>query len=332
MPNDSLISASQLGSKPLLISALDLDLDELLFSLEALPLYEEFAERFDEALQLLANGREMWRPHFAVKKSASDYDHATDAVDTCAIEPEEERSPELETWTIEAVAEVRRKLYNIEQWAVRYPEQGLAAAVRHAGVWEQRATDAQLVAAFGMARCCQAIEVLSRWLGGLENLLREASPYAFPRLALDHPEVYAELINDERLANPADEIEARERAAELLGRGRLALMLAALYQHPSIPSDVLRDISQRAVHGASQVAKRAAKRAGQKSGEARRSAVAERNGKICDKGRALMAQGYLAHEITSIIEGNAVAERLLAKQIRTILREGGVLPAEKKGK
>ncbi|UVL28737.1 hypothetical protein [Pseudomonas donghuensis] len=117
-----------------LMSPLNLDLDELELELEWLPLYGEFAERFTEAIDLVAAGIEMWSPH------------------------------ESEEWAVDAAAEINRKLYNIAQALDRSPALGLAWAVRNAGSWERRATDSQLVAALAMAYGCRAIHALRKWL------------------------------------------------------------------------------------------------------------------------------------------------------------------------
>ncbi|MCY1282001.1 hypothetical protein D9M69_377980 [compost metagenome] len=277
-----------------LVSALDLDPDELLLELEVLPLYEEFAERFDEALHLLTEGRSLWRPH--------------------GDQP----------WAIEAVAEVRRKLSNIEQYAERNPSSGLAWAVRSAAVWDARATDSQLVAAFVMARSCQAIEVLWDWMDGLESPWQGDTPGSFAALATDDPEGHALLIDEERRADPAGEIEACERAAELLGRARLALMLANLHQHPEIPGEVIARISQEAVSQFRQVV---ARKGGRESGKARQGDVVGRNAAIHARGQALLNAGRSPRDIAGMIaKDDAVGAGLTAKSIRKILRAGGVLP------
>lgn len=282
-----------------LINALEIDVEDLRLELETLPLYAEFAERFDEAIVLLCEGRSLWGSN--------------------ASEP----------WAIEAVAGVRRNLSAINRWAEADPSRGLAEAVRWNGVWESRATDAQLAAAVGMARVCQAVESLWRWMDSLEEPWREASPGAFPGLAEDCPDGYAELIEEERRADPVAETDARERAADLLGSGRLAMMLAVLYQHPDIPRSVLEDISRAAVHKARQTT---ASKGGKESGESRRGAASERDSAICAVGKALLEQGRPEREITGIVARRAEAQGLSTKRIRAVLREGGVLPSAKKGK
>ena len=70
---------------------------------------------------------------------------------------------------------------------------------------------------------------------------------------------------------------------------------------------------------------------GQNSGQSRRDDTAERDGKICDRGRQLLAANLAARSIASRIALEALAGGLGAKQIRTILRSGGVIdqPKEK---
>ncbi len=74
-----------------------------------------------------------------------------------------------------------------------------------------------------------------------------------------------------------------------------------------------------------------ARKGGQGSGESRRAAVCERDSAICAAGKALLEKGRLGREITGIVAGRAEGKGLSQKQIRAILRKGGVLPPGKKG-
>lgn len=282
-----------------LISPLNLDLDELLLELEWLPLYGEFSERFNEALDLVAAGIEMWRP------------------EEC-----EEWRPEQ--WAIEVAAEISRKLYNIEQAIDRSPSLGIAWAVRNAGSWEKRATDSQLVAAMAMAYGCRAIHILCTWQTRLADEWVEASERALVEdTRHNYPDIYADNINDCRLKDSIVEIEARESAADFLGRARTTMMIAELYQNPSIPSDALARISERAVRTSYAATGR---KAGESSGAARREKNTERDRAICHAGRKLLETGKQPSEISGIISGRPVAEGLGAKSVREVLRRGGILP------
>lgn len=75
-----------------------------------------------------------------------------------------------------------------------------------------------------------------------------------------------------------------------------------------------------------------ARKGGQESGESRRAAVSERDSAICAAGKALLEQGRPEREITGIVARRAEALGLSPKQIRDVLRKGGVLPPAKKGK
>ncbi|AIR88132.1 hypothetical protein [Pseudomonas cremoricolorata] len=281
-----------------LMSPLNLDLDELELELEWLPLYGEFAERFTEALDLVAAGIEMWRP------------------ESC-----EEWHPE--EWAIEATAEVSRKLYMIEQALHRYPALGIAWAVRNVGSWDKRATDSQLAAALAMAYGCRAINVLRAWLGQLANHVVEASGRAFvDDTMINYPSVYASIIDDYRTDDSVAEIEARESAADLLGRARNSLVFAELYRHPNIPVEALTRIGEQAVRNSRAVTGR---KAGERSGAARQESNAGRDRAICKAGRDLLSSGRSHSEISGIIAKRPVAEGLGSKSVREILRRGGVL-------
>lgn len=72
---------------------------------------------------------------------------------------------------------------------------------------------------------------------------------------------------------------------------------------------------------------------GVKSGESRRAENADRDRAICSAGKRLIAEGRTVRSLAGIISDTAAAEGLSAKQVRTILRVGGVVPtSSKKGK
>lgn len=72
---------------------------------------------------------------------------------------------------------------------------------------------------------------------------------------------------------------------------------------------------------------------GVKSGESRRAENAGRDRAICDAGRRLIEEGRAVRSLAGIISDTAAAGGLSVKQVRTILRAGGVVPASsKKGK
>ncbi|WP_028944624.1 hypothetical protein [Pseudomonas vranovensis] len=276
-----------------LMSPLNLDLDELELELEWLPLYGEFAERFTEAIDLVAAGIEMWSPH------------------------------ESEEWAVDAAAEINRKLYNIAQALDRSPALGLAWAVRNAGSWERRATDSQLVAALAMAYGCRAIHALRKWLTHLADDVVEAfGRVRVEDLRVNDPEVYATIVNDCRIECPIAEIEARQSAADLLGRARNSLIFAEFYRNPSIPPEAMARLNEQAVKKSRAATGR---KAGARSGAARQEKNAGRDREICDAGRKLLASGRAPSEISGIISRMEVSGSLGSKGVRDVLRKGLVL-------
>ncbi|MDG9884924.1 hypothetical protein N7650_18975 [Pseudomonas sp. GD04058] len=276
-----------------LISPLSLDLDALELELEWLPLYGEFAERFNEALDLVAAGIEMWRPH------------------------------ESEEWAIETAAEISRKLYNIGQALDRSPALGLAWAVRNAGSWERRATDSQLVAALAMAYGCRAIHAIRKWQAQLADDVMKAFGRALvDDLRVNDPGIYATIVNDCRIEDSIAEIEARESAADLLGRARNSIIFAELYRNPNISPEAMARLNEQAVKKSRAVTGR---KAGARSGTVRQEKNAGRDREICDAGRKLLASGRAPSEISGIISRMEVSGSLGPKGVRDVLRKGLVL-------
>ncbi|MCU1720907.1 hypothetical protein [Pseudomonas sp. 5P_5.1_Bac1] len=276
-----------------LISPLSLDLDALELELEWLPLYGEFAERFNEALDLVAAAIEMWRPH------------------------------ESEEWAIETAAEISRKLSSIGQALDRSPALGLAWAVRNAGSWERRATDSQLVAALAMAYGCRAIHAIRKWQAQLADDVMEAFGRALvDDLRVNDPGIYATIVNDCRIEDSIAEIEARESAADLLGRARNSIIFAELYRNPNISPEAMARLNEQAVKKSRAATGR---KAGARSGAARQEKNAGRDREICDAGRKLLASGRAPSEISGIISRMEVSGNLGSKGVRDVLRKGLVL-------
>ncbi len=72
---------------------------------------------------------------------------------------------------------------------------------------------------------------------------------------------------------------------------------------------------------------------GKNSGQSRRDDTAARNREICGIGRQLLlAENLTNRDLSGCIARDARAGGLGAKQIRTILRAGGVIPPKRKGK
>lgn len=280
-----------------LMSPLNLDLDELELELEWLPLYGEFAERFNEALDLVATGVEMWRPH------------------------------EREEWAIEAAAEISRSLYTIEQrteWGfVASLSLDVPSTARLVASSDSRITDSQLAAALAMAYGCRAINVLREWQAQLADDMFEASGRALIEdTRINYPEAYATIVNDYRIKDSIAEIEARESAADLLGRARNSIVIAELYRDSSIPPAALKRISERALKTSRAAVGR---KAGERSGAARQERNAERDRAICDAGRKLLVSGRAPSEISGIISRMEVSGSLGSKGVRDVLRKGLVL-------
>ena len=273
---------------------LDVDGWEIVETLEHLSLYDEFAERLYDALQLIREGQQHWANH--------------------------QQDGE---WSVEAsrvVTEVRRLSSNIRQ---RFDSSldDLPRCIQ----WivgessESSVTDSQYVAALAIDRACRVVEVLGRWLTDFDADLYAGSPTPPSAFDQNEPVSFAAFLSEVRREQAQLEIEARENVADLMGAAKYYATLASVYASP------LLSISEKSRISA------AARKAGNSSVVIRREATADRNQSICTHAKRLLRDGRSEREIVGIIVGTDSAlktpggsDKLSAKQIRNILLAGGV--------
>lgn len=270
---------------------------EVIERLEGFALFEEFRERLEDALAVIHEGQALWADHL-------DSDGVWSEQALCAV------------------ADVRRQATSILQ-RLPDPMADFATSIRWSVRWsaDVNATDAQCVAALALDRACRAIETLAAWLADFDADLGGDSSELLSELAKEAPQEFAVFLADARLRGALAEVEARERAADLLGVARHYMTLARVYESPLMSSQEKSRISA------------AASKAGRHSAEVRQGAAADRNKAICAHGRRLLQDGRAERDLVGIILGTDSAlkspggqEKLSAKQIRNILRLGGVIP------
>ncbi len=285
-----------LNRKFYLSAPLNIEGWEIVETFERFTLYNEFAERIDDALELILEGQEHWASHL------------TDG-----------------EWSAESIrvqANVRRLSYNIRQQFERSRDD-LPRCI-HWTVGESSNSaiaDSQYVAAMAIDRACRVIETLERWLSGFDKVLYAGNYENRADSLADVSEDFMEFIGEVRHEHSHEEIELRETAADLMGEARHYLTLADVYASPRLNSADRIRISSRA------------RKAGSTSGAVRREATFERDRSICAHARRLLSGGRAAREIVGIIEGTDSALKtpgglikLSTKQIRNILIAGEVLP------
>jgi hypothetical protein len=274
---------------------LDIDDWEVVEALEHLALYDEFAERLYDALQLIREGQQHWSNH--------------------------QQDGEWSTESFRVMAQVRRLSPNIRQRFDR-SQDDLPRCIR----WtvgqssESGITDSQYVAALAIDRACRAVEVLGRWLADFDADLYAGSRVELSALAQNEPVRFAAFLSEVRREQAPLEIEARENVADLMGAARYYATLASVYASPLLSSSEKIRISV------------AARKAGNNSAAIRREATADRNQSICSHAKRLLSDGRSEREIVGIILGTDSAlktpggtAKLSTKQIRNILVAGGVL-------
>lgn len=265
-------------------------------ALEYLTLYEEFAERIDDIVELMREGQQHWA------------DHQSDAGE----------------WSADAVrvlGEVRRHSYNIQQRIGLFQED-LAHTIRWiiGELSVSSVTDCQYVAALAIDRACRAIEVLGRWLIDVDEELYADDRANVITLAEEDPHSFDVLLAEIRREQIPLEIEARESAADLMGMARHYMTLANVYASPLLSTSEKIRISA------------SARKAGKNSAVIRHEATIDRNKSICLHAKRLLTDGRSEREIVGIITGTdsalktpGGADKLSSKQIRNILVAGGVL-------
>lgn len=274
-----------------LAAPLEIEGWEVVECLDSHTLFEEFAERVDDALSLLHEGQSHWREH-----QTADGEWSAPAGD--------------------AVGEVRRLAYNIRQSFQRYGGD-LAACIRSSigNSGEAGISDAQYVAALAMDRACRVIEALASWLSDFDGVLYSVRPDLVELIAENDPDGFADLLSRRRAECAQGEMDTRESVAELLGEARRYIVIADAYACP-----VLGDI-ERYRRGA------AAKKGGIGSVETRRNKIQDsgRNTAICEAARRLLNSGCAEREVVGKILGTGAALGLGAKMIRNILQTEGIL-------
>lgn len=287
-----------LNKKFYLSAPLNIEGWEVVETFERFTLYDEFAERIDDALELILEGQEHWVSHLTDEK-----------------------------WSVESVrvlANVRRLSSNIRQYSERSGDD-LPRCI-HWTVGEASSsaiTDSQYIAALAIDCACRAIETLEKWLSAFDADLSAGKPDSLAALIADASEEFKVFVEEVRHEQLHLEIEAREAAADLLGTARYYMTLADVYASPLLSyADKIR-ISA------------AARKAGNSSGAMRREATLDRDKSICAHARRLLSNGRSAREIVGIIFGTDSAlkrpgetAKLSTKQIRNILIKGRVLYAE----
>lgn len=274
---------------------LDVEDWENIEALEYLTLYEEFAERIDNIVELIREGQQHWADH----------------------------QNEAGEWSADAVrvlGEVRRRSYNIHQ-RIGLFQDDLARTIR----WiisessESAVTDCQYVAALAIDRACRAIEVLGRWLREFNENLYAGDRENVIVLAEEYPASFDVLVNEIRQEQASLEADDREYAADLLGAARHYMILARVYASPVLSSSEKMRISANASKG------------GNSSAAVRQEAIAGRDEDICKYGRRLRDSGRTKTEaLDAILQSNAAlkspgaSEKLSRRQLSNILVKGKI--------
>lgn len=283
-----------LNSKFYLSAPLNIEGWEIIETFERFTLYDEFAERIDDALELILEGQEHWASHLI--------------------------DGEWSKESIRVLENVRRLSYNICQKFERSSDD-LPRCI-HYSIGESSnsgITDSQYIAALAIDQACRVIETLERWLSGFDKDLCAGHSEYLATLIADASVDFVALVEEVRLEQPHLEIESREKAAILMGKARYYITLANVYASPLLScAEKIRITST-------------ARKAGISSAAVRREATIDRNQSICDHAKRLLSDGRSEREIVGIIAGTdsalktpAGTIKLSTKQIRNILIKGGL--------
>lgn len=286
-------------SEHLYIAApLDIDGWEVVECLESHTLFEEFAERVDDALSLIREGQSHWREH-----QTADGEWSATAVDT--------------------VAEVRRLAYNIRQSFKSYGGD-LAACIRSsisssgAGI-----SDAQHVAAFAMDRACRVIETVGQWLAAFDAELLTAP-------AETAPDEFDNMLESLRLECAQSEMETRESAADLFGLARNYMSLADAYASPNVSEEVKEGITRSAIErelpkAVAEQHRQRARLGGLKGGRTKKEQFTQDAAATCRAARRLKASNTSIGDsalVTALVDqGHGTRPTVIAR-----LRTEGVYP------
>ncbi|MCF5776770.1 hypothetical protein GIV40_06695 [Pseudomonas poae] len=268
---------------------------EIVETFERFTLYDEFADRIDEALELIRQGQEQWASH------------QTDG--------------EWSAESVRVLANVRRLSYNISQQFERSSDDLPRCIHWTIGESSNSAiTDSQYIAALAIDRACRVIETLERWLSGFDKDLGAGNFENLAALNADASNDSVEFVEEVRHEQAYLEIEARETAADVMGSARYYMTLADVYASP-----LLSNIEKTRITAA-------ARKAGNSSAAVRREATRDRDESICSHAKRLLSDGRSEREIVGIIAGTDSALRapgstvkLSRKQIRNILAGNGII-------
>lgn len=288
--------------KKLLGHPLEIDTNAPPKLLEECVLYPEFAERFADALDLIDEGQDLWESFYVGGQGWAPL-------------------------ASNAVSAVSSMAFNIRQSFNRYPEAGLANAIRHSRLDSTGVSDAQLVAALAMDNACRAIQCLWGWIDWIEDDARKADPARAADMSMGWPDTYLKMINDHRASFPHLEIEARESTAIYMGDARNYMTLAHVYAAPTLSDEVKARISRQAV---TESRREISRKGSDKSAEVRKGVHVDRDAAICKKGLELKSSTGTERGIAPRIARNAVGAGLSAKQIQSILVAGKVLSRPEK--
>lgn len=271
---------------------------EIIETFERFTLYDEFADRIDEALELIRQGQEQWASH------QTDGDWSAESV--------------------RVLANVRRLSYNISQQFERSSDDLPRCIHWTIGESSNSAiTDSQYIAALAIDRACRLIETLERWLRDFDTDLCGGNSESLTSLIDAASYDLADLVNEVRHQQSRLEMEIRE-TAELMGSARYYTTIADVYASPLLSRDDKIRISA------------SARRAGKSSAAVRREAIVDRNRSICAHAKRLLSDGRSEREIVGTIVGTNSAlktpggnVKLSTKQIRNVLIAGGIIGSSK---
>lgn len=265
---------------------------EIVETLERFTLYDEFANRIEDALELILEGQEHWMDH------QKDGEWSADA--------------------IRVLSSVRRLSYNIRQQFERVDDLPLSIRWAIGDSLDSTITDSQYIAALAIDRSCRVIETLEKWLSGFDANLCAGDADNLTALMAAAPNEFEEFVNEVRHEQSYLEIEAREAAADLIGVARYYMTLASVYASPLMSAADKIRISATA------------RKAGKSSATIRREATKDRDDGICTHAKRLIRDGRSEREIVGIIASTDSAlktpggVKLSTKQIRNILVARGV--------
>lgn len=284
-----------MNKKFYLSAPLNIEQWEIVETFERFTLCDEFGDRIEDALELIREGQEHWSSHL------------TDG-----------------EWSVESVrvlANARRLSYNIRQQFERSRDDLPRCIQSAVGESSNTAiTDGQYIAALALDLACRSIETLERWLSGFDEDLCGGNYENLAALIADPSDDFSTFVEEVRHDQSHLEIEAREAAADLLGKARYYMTLADVYCSPLLSNADKIRISTTA------------RKAGLSSGAIRRESTLNRDKSICAHARRLLSDGRSSREIIGIIIGTDSAQRkpgdtakLSTRQIRNILIKGEVL-------